>query len=145
MQKAAVLVHAIIVGVGLTGFAGCEPEPECRVDADCPGGSVCELSTGCEAPSQCVVGCHDDSQCQSGESCNQVQCFTCPCPGICEAPTGSCSSDSDCPTGTVCELSTGCTEPSQCVTGCRDDSGCGPGEVCDVVQCITCPCPGLCL
>jgi hypothetical protein len=117
---------------------------ECRGDADCASGSVCELSTGCEEPSRCVPGCHEDSQCSSGDRCRVVQCFTCPCPGFCEADVGACDVDSDCDAGSVCELSTGCEQPSQCVPGCHDDSMCPRGQHCEQPQCLTCPCPGFC-
>jgi Cys-rich repeat protein len=117
---------------------------ECSDDSDCASGSVCELSTGCEAPSTCVPGCHDASQCGAGESCRTVECFTCPCPGICEAGPSACSSDADCGAGFVCELSTGCEQPSQCVAGCRADAECPDGLHCLQPQCFTCPCPGFC-
>jgi hypothetical protein len=125
-----------------SSFTACEPE--CDGDADCPGGEVCELSTGCQSPAQCVPGCRDDSQCGPGELCNQVQCFTCPCPGICEPVDENCETDADCPFGEVCELGAGCQQPLQCTPGCRDDSQCPAGLECQQVVCITCPCPGLC-
>lgn len=117
---------------------------ECADDSDCTPGSVCELSTGCEAPSTCVPGCHDASQCGPGESCRSVECFTCPCPGSCEPASNGCSSDTDCDAGSVCELSTGCDQPSLCVAGCRGDAECPDGLHCLQPQCLTCPCPGFC-
>jgi Cys-rich repeat protein len=123
-------------------LAACESE--CGSDSDCPGGEVCELGAGCQSPPRCVPGCRDDSQCGPGELCNQVQCITCPCPGICEPREESCETDTDCAFGEVCELSTGCQEPRQCTPGCRDDSQCPAGLECQQVVCITCPCPGLC-
>jgi len=117
---------------------------ECSGDSDCSSGSVCELSTGCDDPSICVPGCHEDSQCGAGERCNIVQCFTCPCAGRCEAEPGACNTDADCGAGLVCELSTGCDQPTQCVPGCHDDAACPDGQHCLQPQCLTCPCPGFC-
>jgi hypothetical protein len=122
----------------------CVGASECAGDADCATGSVCELSTGCTAPSTCVPGCHDSSQCSAGESCNIVQCLTCPCPGSCGPAPGACDVDADCDPGFVCELSTGCEQPSLCVAGCRSDTQCPAGQSCVQPQCFTCPCPGFC-
>ncbi len=142
-RKRAPLLGTLSAALALgSWFTACEPE--CESDSDCPGGTVCELSTGCQSPSQCVSGCREDSQCGPGEFCNQVQCITCPCPGICEPHDESCETDADCPSGEVCELSTGCQQPLQCTPGCREDSQCPAGLVCHQVLCITCPCPGLC-
>jgi hypothetical protein len=119
---------------------------ECKNDGDCAPGTVCEPSgPGCGA-NECVEGCHDDWDCESGESCTTVNCVTCPCPGYCEA-TGpkSCTSDDDCDPGTVCELEgPGCGPNSYCVAGCHDDADCNKGQSCNMVYCITCPCPGFC-
>jgi hypothetical protein len=123
----------------------CVPSDACSVDDECPAGSVCELSTGCSAPSACVPGCHDDSQCGGGQSCNIVQCITCPCPGTCEPSPSQCESDADCSKGNVCELSTGCHAPSSCVLGCHNGAQCPAGQGCAQPQCLTCPCPGSCV
>jgi hypothetical protein len=117
---------------------------ECTDDSDCAAGSVCELSTGCTGPSACVRGCHDGSQCGAGESCRTRECITCPCPGSCEPAQSACNSDADCDKGFVCELSTGCEQPSSCVAGCRADAECPDGLRCVQPQCFTCPCPGFC-
>jgi len=126
----------------------CEVDPAagCTSDANCPTGTVCELGTGCSAPAKCVAGCRDAADCGVGERCNQVQCLTCPCPGICEASTtpSNCTSDANCPTGTVCEPGAGCSSAMVCVPGCHADVDCPSGETCQSVACATCPCPGMC-
>ena len=139
MTRKSLIALASVVGLS---FAGCEPT--CDGDGDCPGGEVCELSTGCESPTQCVAGCHDDSQCQRGEFCNQIQCFTCPCAGSCEPREETCENDGDCASGLVCEPTTGCQLPQKCTPGCREDSQCPAGLICNQVLCITCPCAGIC-
>ncbi len=122
------------------------PDPECRSDLDCPAGEVCELGgAGCATP-LCVPGCHDDGQCVAGEVCRRVACVTCPCPGLCEPgpPDPECRSDADCPSGEVCDLGGASCDTPVCVPGCHEDDQCGTHEVCTRVECITCPCPGLC-
>ncbi len=119
---------------------------ECKDDSDCNPGEVCEPSgPGCGA-NACVPGCHEDADCSPGQDCTIVECITCPCPGYCESngPV-QCKDDDDCGPGTVCEPEgPGCGPESYCVAGCHDDDDCGPGHSCDIVQCFTCPCPGIC-
>lgn len=83
------------------------------------------------------------SSCGAGELATQTtDSLAAPaCTGI--ASAGSCSCDSDCPAGQVCE---GCsrTQPKQCVTGCRTDAQCPSGS-CQQVYCLRCPCPPQCL
>jgi hypothetical protein len=133
-----------LAALALLALAGCD---ECDTDDDCQSGQVCEAvpsSSGMGSQSQCVIGCHEDSQCAAGERCEEVVCITAPCPGQCVAGADECADDSGCAPGTVCELSTGCTAPSTCVPGCHDGSQCASGESCRRVECITCPCPGYC-
>lgn len=121
-------------------------ESKCNDDSDCYPGSVCEPSgPGCGV-NTCVPGCHDDYDCSTGSSCTIVTCVTCPCPGYCES-TGPvpCTDDSDCGPGTVCELEgPGCGPNSFCVDGCHDDADCSGTDSCTIVECITCPCAGIC-
>lgn len=57
-------------------------------------------------------------------------------------PGDSCTSDAQCPDGTVCE---GCSDTDRrCIPGCRTDKDCNAPEKCQRVECIRCPCPPLC-
>ncbi|HYH42505.1 MAG TPA: hypothetical protein VD867_11010 [Burkholderiales bacterium] len=58
-------------------------------------------------------------------------------------PPGECSTDADCEAGSVCEpgLAGGA---NVCVVGCHEDSQCGAGARCELVVCVTTPCPGQC-
>ncbi|NNL65974.1 MAG: hypothetical protein HKP30_07025 [Myxococcales bacterium] len=122
------------------------PEPECRNDLDCGDGEVCELGgRGCDTP-VCVPGCHEDAQCGRDQDCQEVQCVTCPCPGVCQdrPQDAECRDDDDCGDGEVCEPGgQGCNTPV-CVSGCHVNADC-PSGICAAVQCVTCPCPGVCV
>lgn len=122
------------------------PDPECRNDLDCADGEVCELGgRGCGTP-VCVPGCNEDAQCGRGQDCVEVQCVTCPCPGLCmdRPPDAACRNDDDCGAGEVCEPGgPGCSTPV-CVPGCHANDDCQAGQSCLDVQCVTCPCPGVC-
>lgn len=58
-----------------------------------------------------------------------------------------CSTDNDCPIGSVCEpTNADCDSDRRCVSGCRDGiRGCGPLRSCEPVQCVSCPCADLCV
>ena len=58
------------------------------------------------------------------------------------AKPGWCDKDEDCSQGSVCEKCG--SQEGQCVPGCHTDSQCGEREYCNQVQCIRCPCPGIC-
>ncbi len=57
------------------------------------------------------------------------------------AKPGWCNKDNDCPGGQVCEK---CGPEGACVPGCHTSDQCQEGEYCNQVQCIRCPCPGIC-
>lgn len=57
------------------------------------------------------------------------------------AKPGWCDKDEDCSKGSVCEK---CGAEGQCVPGCHNNAQCEAGEYCNQVQCIRCPCPGIC-
>ncbi|MCH9685373.1 MAG: hypothetical protein K0V04_28315 [Deltaproteobacteria bacterium] len=156
---------AIAIGFGLAIGCDAEPEPNddlgfraagisaqkyCQSDANCAPGTVCEPSGPfCNVnESTCVAGCHEDDDCGGGEFCQQLDCFTCPCPGECMPDGGEgCTDDDDCAAGTVCEpAGPPCDlDNTACIPGCHADDDCSAGEVCDIVTCVTCPCPGNCI
>ncbi|MBN1960207.1 MAG: PKD domain-containing protein [Deltaproteobacteria bacterium] len=101
--------------------------------------------------------CTQDCACRNGTKCSNRQCITycgnntCDeketyktCPQDCAAPQDECSKDDDCGSGKVCELSTGCDHPLICVSGCHNKSQCPDGSECKQLNCITCPCAGIC-
>jgi Cys-rich repeat protein len=123
----------------------------CTVNADCLSTQICDITN-----KVCVLnlGCAEDNQCPSGESCN-VAAST--CEPSCTADTAyqicglkqqcymgicvDCVSDSDCGTGLSCNLNT-----HQCVgfEGCTKNADCPPPLVCNnLTQQCTAP-PGPC-
>jgi len=62
-------------------------DDQCKADADCPGGSICEarIVAACETCDggpvvrQCVApaACADDTNCTSPRTCKTVDCPTC--------------------------------------------------------------------
>ncbi len=120
---------------------------ECKHDGHCGAGLVCEPEgPGCGPGSACVPGCHEDEDCGEAEHCEQLNCFTCPCPGQCEPDVDAdCSDDDDCGAGSVCEPSGPlCGPDNTCVPGCHGDDQCADNEFCQQLNCLTCPCPGQC-
>ncbi len=56
----------------------------CKTDEDCGPGTVCEPEgPGCGPNHYCVPGCHDKLDCAPDQTCEEVVCVTCPCPGNC--------------------------------------------------------------
>jgi hypothetical protein len=74
--------HTWIAALALSVAASCSGTATCKADRECGSGFVCAQST-------CVEGCHDSSQCPSGQTCVATACPACvPCPcagGRCEA------------------------------------------------------------
>lgn len=136
------IVALAVAGLMAAACGGGSPPGECASDADCADGTVCEPGLGGEG-NVCVAGCHQDSQCGAGDRCELVVCVTTPCPGQC-VPRSGCATDDDCGAGEVCEPSGPSCGPSECVPGCHVDAQCASGQ-CEIVQCVTCPCPGHCL
>ncbi len=161
------LTIPLALALGFALAIGCDAEPDtddlgfrlapgpavqaqCTDDDDCGPGTVCEPNNPFCNPkkSACVAGCHADDDCGQNEFCQQLNCFTCPCPGECLPDNGSgCSDDDDCGQGTVCEPSGPICNVNdmQCVAGCHADNDCANDEICNIVQCVTCPCPGECI
>lgn len=110
----------------------CGPHiPSCE-----PNGLVCDESLGfcvteqCSSGSKCEVECIDDSECQTGETCDNGACVSsggnC-IPGVnCDT---ECDGDSDCPAGLACNDAHFCYDPSN--IECFFDSDCPQGQSCD--------------
>lgn len=59
----------------------------CEVDLDCVDGSVCEADA--DAKLVCARGCHEDEQCDIGQTCDtSINCLVPPCPGQCTGRVG---------------------------------------------------------
>lgn len=75
---------AALAGVSVAASGACIGGP-CGVDDDCVQGAVCEgIFTDCSIR-RCVVGCRLPLRdfCPPGQTCHEVACKTCPCPGEC--------------------------------------------------------------
>lgn len=137
----------------------CAPEPQCRVDLDCPDGPCvdgrcvprdrcvddgdCPPETAC-VDGACVLACLRDEQCAPDEVCRDMQCVPAgqlACPGGC--PEGShclpsegrcvfCTADGHCPGG-HCDLAAWACAPRErgrpCVP-CGPQTLCGGGYAC---------------
>jgi hypothetical protein len=102
----------------------------CSSDAACDGatsasGRVCGASSHV-----CVVGCHYDSDCPSGSSCDKSSSAW-----VCKPKKvplgGSCSTDTDCNGGQTGAGAVCSTSSKTCIAGCHYDSDCSGGKTCD--------------
>ena len=75
----------------------------------CPLDSYCDLSSN-----SCVAGCSIDSNCQSGEICDDTTCRQ------------GCRADGDCSGGKICDASS-----ETCRAGCRADTDCSSTQYCN--------------
>lgn len=95
---------------------GCK---QCTKHVDCSTGQIC-------VQGYCVQGnCLSDTDCTSGQTCQQFKC-------------GHCTQHSDCPTGKQCDLSSG---KGLCKTfQCRFNTDCPSNKICDQATstCIFC-------
>jgi len=81
--------------------------PECKTDAGCPAGQICE-NQDCQVPPECNF----DSQCPAGHVCKDQHCYN--DTGVCawmEKGPGFCD-DADPCTVDACDAVTGCTHAS---------------------------------
>jgi hypothetical protein len=102
----------------------------CKDDASCntggKSGRVCSNSG--PRKGQCIYGCHDDSVCKSGTTCDK----TLPTWSCTALPLGAaCAADTQCDggrtgTGAICGASS-----LVCIAGCHADADCKSGESCD--------------
>lgn len=104
---------------------------DCRVEADCPGLSSCNL----DAPGGVCLGCGTDDDCPAGTSCGQV--------GAC---VRDCIDDGDCSAGKRCTASGLCA-----IRSCGPSQDCPAPYVCGGTLCArpacdggTCPAPLVC-
>ncbi|HEY3449747.1 MAG TPA: hypothetical protein VGK67_25560 [Myxococcales bacterium] len=114
-------------------------QPGCQSDLECPSGQNCFAD--CQGAKACQAGCHDSTDCPAGKVC-YLPMPKCGEPvGTCQdAP--SCTSDDQCPAGSVCEFSDYGGTQRSCLAGCHQDAQCGDGQVCAILLCANCPnCP----
>ncbi len=129
---ACLLGIGLMLGGGACGILFPWPGDECRTDADCPTGQVCQ-------DGQCVaetVECTTDADCPAEQICQNGQCV---------AETVECTTDADCPTGQVCQNGQCVAAPIECTsdTDCDDGLFCNGAETCVEGSCQpgTDPCP----
>lgn len=118
------LALACMLGVGLMLCStACNVLfPECRSDADCPDGEVCQNGVCVTAPGP---ECTTDADCANGEVCVN---------GVCEeAPAPECTTDADCAEGMVC-VDGVCEEAP--APECTSNGDCAEGEVCEDGVCV---------
>lgn len=113
------------------------PPLECRDDADCAPGALCDYGV-CIVPPECTGDgdCIPSERCDAGACVPRPSCMTpadcvtgetCVPDGYC-APITPCADHADCPAGTWCGGDALCFVPP---TGaCRDDGDCGAGALC---------------
>ena len=128
-----------------TGHLACERRNMGLKRTDAWGGALVliSLALGCsDDPSNPPAGrgsaaCHEwqDAYCgllakcmAANTACDQIR-------GV------ACKSDDECPKWQVCEK---CGREGECLPGCHNHKQCPEGQRCNQVQCIRCPCPGLC-
>jgi len=116
---------------------------DCTTSVDCPFESYCDL-----ANYACIDGCQEDSDCLSGEACDQVaatcapaECqdtqLDCDYGQYCDAASGHCKDDTR-PNCQACDATN--SNPNQCPAGtcyilgsaatCTNSSTCATGETC---------------
>jgi outer membrane exchange protein TraA len=98
---------------------------ECRDDADCPDGRVCDPTTRV-----CLV-CSRDEHCKHGTVCQNNQCIPCAADNACAGSSCNC-----CPSGTRCDALGPSAMPT-CVE-CTQDGDCPSNRRCDttVGRCV---------
>jgi hypothetical protein len=116
----------------------------CTMDSDCGGATpVCNTTTGicvqcttsamcsgatpvCDAATSTCVPCNGDNGSTASDPCSTTAHPFCFVSGAMTGACGKCAADSDCPTGKVCNTTSGL-----CVAGCFQDSECASGQWCN--------------
>lgn len=148
MSSARVVISRLALGLALVlaaattnawaGGSQCDeviadPDSGCEQGDHCDAATITCLKGGNEDTSRYTEICHRPPGCPG--NARTIRVSACALDGhlghgdsIGACP--ECDSDDDCPTGEVCNLSTGiCIEPNG---GCDDDSDCGGGQVCNL-------------
>lgn len=113
---------------------------DCRVEADCPGLSSCNVS----APGGVCNGCGSDNDCPTGTSCGQVGACVRDC-----VNDGDCSAGKRCLTGSgvcairQCSAQSPCPAPYVCVGTLCQRPPCGSGGSCPAP--MTCGATNICV
>lgn len=134
----------------------CVPDPaSCTSDDECGAGEHCELQSDVVTDdTRCLGPCADGEPCRCGGTPQ----------GVCVPDPTSCTSDSECAPGEICEIDE-VPPPCECPAGAQDcvcggqrvagvcvplpqtdpcdGVTCGAGEHCEVepVECVRAPCP----
>ncbi len=109
-------MRAALIGVLFLLALGCKGDlgDVCTDAAECKGDAICSFASG-SLTKQCTSSC--------GASCEIGECVNASC-------VATCSSDSDCPAGTVCAEWVGtlaCQPPCEADDECRSPSTCSDG------------------
>jgi hypothetical protein len=184
--RATVLgVVLLVVGL-LTGAGAAQAQVPCANDSQCatitsghscqpvPGGTPgcgCVRNTDCDAPLVCDTSFGTPGFCNDRPCTSDTPCATSPYGHVCVNSTCGCTSDSDCPTGRMCDPNAGycvenpCASDADCASygfglkcqmtadgepycGCATDADCLTGLRCDArggdgaYNVCTAPCTG---
>ncbi|MBW1808228.1 MAG: hypothetical protein JRJ87_08540 [Deltaproteobacteria bacterium] len=99
-----------------TSPCGCDLQPVCSSNADCPEGQQCHDGQCIEPDGSCVK----NTDCAEGQVCLDGQC------------TVLCTADEDCPEGQICD---GCSCIPACQFECCTDEDCSADHECIDNQC----------
>ncbi len=124
----------------------CQPNSSCESNEDCPAGRFCNVDTG-----ECLCNPEAQTGCDAGEVCN-ASGYCQPRPGCydnsdcadvpdtyCDfntrtcVPNGTCTSDMQCPLGTICRLD---GDQYRCIEGCQDSADCPLDQYCQSNACV---------
>lgn len=108
-----------------------DPEPECRVDGDCPTQLAC-INNACKNPCRELSPCAKSAQCTVLDSL-PVRTMICSCPELWVPDVnGECRKIIP-PVKTGCSADIDCPDTETCINGqCRNPCNCGPNAQCVV-------------
>ena len=121
----------------------CQPNASCDSNEDCQAGRFCNVDTGeCLCNPEAQTGCEADTEvcnqsgycqprpgCYDNRDCAELPGTFCDFSTRSCVPEGSCTSDLQCPLGTVCRQYV-------CVAGCSDSADCPLDSYCSNNQCV---------